>query len=126
MHEYTCMIPMVDNFFQQAYNFKMTSYRRRCGVMTLHRRQYNVISTSCACWKGDKDLSNIKSTKLTFYSKIADSYILALVTVSMLRYLWTMAWFPPYTVSVVMPAPKIRVQKVWRSSGFGSKLKTED
>ena len=29
---------------------KMTSYRRRCDVITSHRRSYDVIFTSCARW----------------------------------------------------------------------------
>ena len=28
----------------------MTSYQRRCDVMTSHRRRSDVILTSCACW----------------------------------------------------------------------------
>ena len=30
----------------------MTSYQRRCDVMTSHRRRSDVILTSCACWEG--------------------------------------------------------------------------
>ena len=37
-------------YSQQAHNVKMTSYWRRCNVITSHRRQNDVISTSCACW----------------------------------------------------------------------------
>ena len=35
---------------QQAHDVKVTLYGRRCDVITSHRRQYNVISTLCACW----------------------------------------------------------------------------
>ena len=37
---------------QQAHNIKMTSYQRRCDVITSHRRWYDVILTSCAHWDG--------------------------------------------------------------------------
>ena len=36
---------------QWAFGAKMTSYRRRCDVITSHRRQYDVIFTSCARWE---------------------------------------------------------------------------
>ena len=35
---------------QQAHDVRMTSDQRRCKVMTLHRRCYDVILTSCARW----------------------------------------------------------------------------
>ena len=37
---------------QWAHDVKMilTSYQRRCDVMTLHRRRSDVILMSCACW----------------------------------------------------------------------------
>ena len=35
---------------QRAQEVAMTSYRRRCDVITSHRRQFNVFMTSCACW----------------------------------------------------------------------------
>ena len=35
---------------QWAHNVKMTSYQRRCDVMTSHRRWYDVILMLCACW----------------------------------------------------------------------------
>ena len=35
---------------QRAHNIKMTSYQRRCDVITSHRRWYDVILTMCACW----------------------------------------------------------------------------
>ena len=35
---------------QQAHNMKMTSYQRRCDVITSHRRWYDVILTLCAHW----------------------------------------------------------------------------
>ena len=34
----------------QAHNIKMTSYQRRCDVITSHRRCYDVILTLCAHW----------------------------------------------------------------------------
>ena len=37
---------------QQTHDVVMTSYGRRCDVIASHRRQYDVISTSCACWEG--------------------------------------------------------------------------
>lgn len=37
---------------QQAHDIKMTSYWRLCDVITSHIRQYNVVTTSCACWVG--------------------------------------------------------------------------
>ena len=36
---------------QQAYNVVMATYRRRCDVITSHRRQYDVIPT-CGQWVG--------------------------------------------------------------------------
>ena len=36
---------------QRAHDVKMTSYQRRCDVMTSHRRRSDVILTSCACWE---------------------------------------------------------------------------
>ena len=36
---------------QQANNIKMTSYERRCDVITSHRRWYDVILTLCAHWE---------------------------------------------------------------------------
>ena len=36
---------------QQAHNIKMTSYQRRCDVITSHRRWYDVILTLCARWE---------------------------------------------------------------------------
>ena len=35
---------------QWAHNVKMTSYQRRCDVITSHRRWYDVILMMCACW----------------------------------------------------------------------------
>ena len=35
---------------QQAHNIKMTSYQRRCDVITSHRHWYDVILTLCAHW----------------------------------------------------------------------------
>ena len=35
----------------------MTSYGRRCDVMTSHRRQYDIISKSCARW--DNLIANV-------------------------------------------------------------------
>ena len=35
---------------QWAHNIKMTSYQRRCDVITSHRRWYDVILMLCACW----------------------------------------------------------------------------
>ena len=35
---------------QWAHNVKMTSYQRRCDVITSHRRWYDVILMLCACW----------------------------------------------------------------------------
>ena len=37
---------------QRTHDVEMTSYRRRCDVITSHRRQSEVILTSCACWDG--------------------------------------------------------------------------
>ena len=37
---------------QWAHNVKMTSYQRRCDVITSHRRWYDVILMLCACWVG--------------------------------------------------------------------------
>ena len=37
-------------FTQRAHDVKMTSYQRRCEVMTSHRCRTDVILTSCACW----------------------------------------------------------------------------
>ena len=38
---------------QWAHNVKMTSYQRRCDVITSHRRWYDVILMLCACWDDD-------------------------------------------------------------------------
>ena len=35
---------------QRAHDVYTTSARRRCNVMTLHRRWADVVLTSCACW----------------------------------------------------------------------------
>ena len=35
---------------QRAHDVTITSYQRRCDVMTSHRRRSDVILTSCACW----------------------------------------------------------------------------
>ena len=35
---------------QWAHDVRMTSYQRRCDVMTSHRRRSDVILMSCACW----------------------------------------------------------------------------
>ena len=40
------------NWTQRAHNVEMTFNWRRCNVKTSYWRQYNVISTSCACWEG--------------------------------------------------------------------------
>ena len=40
------------NTSQWAHNVKMTSYQRRCDVITSHRRWYDVILMLCACWAG--------------------------------------------------------------------------
>ena len=37
---------------QRAHNVKMTSYQRRCDVITSHRRWYDVILMLCARWEG--------------------------------------------------------------------------
>ena len=37
---------------QWAHNFKITSYQRRCDVITSHRRWYDIILMLCACWVG--------------------------------------------------------------------------
>ena len=36
---------------QWAHSVKMTSYQRRCDVITSHRRWYDVILMLCACWE---------------------------------------------------------------------------
>ena len=36
---------------QWAHNVKMTSYQRRCDVITSHRCWYDVILMLCACWE---------------------------------------------------------------------------
>ena len=45
---------------QWAHNVKMTSYQRRCDVITSHRRWYDVILMLCACWDS---CSHTKFTK---------------------------------------------------------------
>ena len=35
---------------QQAHDVEMTSDRRRCDVIVSHRRQFDVVTTSCVCW----------------------------------------------------------------------------
>ena len=42
--------PSVCLFSQRAHDVKMTSYQRRCDVMTSHRVRSDVILTSCAFW----------------------------------------------------------------------------
>ena len=36
--------------FQRTHDVKMTSYQRRCDIMTSHRHRSDVILMSCACW----------------------------------------------------------------------------
>ena len=36
---------------EQAHNIKMTSYQRRCDVITSHRRWYDIILPLCAHWE---------------------------------------------------------------------------
>ena len=47
-----CLRKMVlcTRYTQQAHNVKMTSFQRRCDVITSHRRWYDVILTLCALW----------------------------------------------------------------------------
>ena len=40
---------ILPNVSQRAHKVDLTSYWRRCDVMTSHRRQYDIVSTSCAC-----------------------------------------------------------------------------
>ena len=47
---------------QQAHDVEMTLYWRRCDVKTSHRRQYDVISTPCACWDTTSKISNSANT----------------------------------------------------------------
>ena len=42
---YTATVPS-----QWAHNVKMTSYQRRCDVITSHRRWYDIILMLCVCW----------------------------------------------------------------------------
>ena len=48
---------------QRAHDVIMTSYQRRCGVMTSHRRLSDVIMTSCACWDSSGNLSRKEGYK---------------------------------------------------------------
>ena len=51
-----------------AHDVKMTSYERRCDVMTSHRRSYDVILAPNAHWvniSGRTVLNNIDSTTET-------------------------------------------------------------
>ena len=48
----------------QAHDVNMTLDRRRCDVMTLHRRCYYVIMTSCARWAMPLDVMRIDMTSL--------------------------------------------------------------
>ena len=44
-------LPLLPELLSQwAHNVKMTSYQRRCDVITSHRRLYDVILMLCACW----------------------------------------------------------------------------
>ena len=43
--------PFELNVTQQANNIKMTSYQRRCDVITSHQRWYDVILTLCVHWE---------------------------------------------------------------------------
>ena len=49
-----------------AFGAKMTSYRRRCDVITSHRRLYDVIFTSCARW----EVVAIDTTSMSFRARI--------------------------------------------------------
>ena len=51
--------PSKQQHTQQAHNIKMTSYQRRCDVITSHRRWYDVILTLCVHWVS----FNIKMTQ---------------------------------------------------------------
>ena len=52
------LLPKIFNLYhsvdisQRAQNVKLTSYQRRCDVITSHRRWYDVILMLCACWDG--------------------------------------------------------------------------
>ena len=48
----TTMLSHFTDISQWAFGDKMTSYQRRCDVITSHRRLYDVIFTSYARWVG--------------------------------------------------------------------------
>ena len=53
---------------QWAHDVKMTSYQRRCDVMTSQRRRSDVIVTSCACWVGT--INSISAANLWVQNKV--------------------------------------------------------
>ena len=44
------MVGELDKYIQQAHDVETTLHRRRCDVITSHRRQYSVILMLCARW----------------------------------------------------------------------------
>ena len=59
---------------QWAHNVKMTSYQRRCDVITSHRRWYDVILMLCACWATSL-CANSADDKLTLFLIFQESRI---------------------------------------------------
>ena len=65
---------------QRAHDVKMTSYQRRCDVMTSHRRRYDVIMTSCACWGNACHYLNLQSTEFHQWQTINTALVLGVVS----------------------------------------------
>ena len=76
---------------QQTNNVLMTSYRRRCDVMTLHRHQCDIISTSCACWEGLAIKKN-KNKKYSFLQSIPNEKDKELYLYWLVAELWCMVF----------------------------------
>lgn len=53
---------------QRAHNVEKISYWRRCDLIMSHRRQYDVVTMSCACWvRTDKSLGDTLLRELDYY-----------------------------------------------------------
>ena len=59
---------------QRAHDVMMASYQRLCDVMASHRRQYDVIMTSCACWETTPAELTVPESHLRPFNKHCKEY----------------------------------------------------
>ena len=111
---------------QQAHNIKMTSYQRRCDVITSHRRWYDVILTLCAHWEnnqppsfppGDRNVRHDPPKNKNKRDKTSKSPAIChcathqnVVVCSKVWQLWT---FVPFLINTGMPSSIISVGLIW-------------